>query len=183
MGGLWQRLRSWTPDRAPMGAAKSKGASDTDGAEGVQAVGIRKSLIFGCRLLRIAGAVGLPIMVLDASNHCVDFGFWKATFGQHLGRQCGAPPRVIGSTSPMANVMQQRGGFNYLGVGTGYICNANREIANSERMRGVMPRRFAVKVPLYLQFEFPSPNPASQSQPTWENYTARRSIGNSKPGR
>jgi hypothetical protein len=109
-----------------MGPAKSKDAGDTHGSERVQAISVSESLVFGCRLLRIAGTAGRPVMVLDASNHRTDFVLWKTTLGEHLCREHSAPLRVISSTGPVPNVMQQRSGFNYLGIGACNGCNANR---------------------------------------------------------
>jgi len=131
---------------------KSKSASDTDSAERVQAVGIGKSLIFGCRLFRIAGASRLPMMMLDARNYRVDFRLWETTLGEHVGRQSGASLCVIVSIRPVAYVVQQRSGFNHVRIGTRCRCDENRQIADSKRVVRVMPRRLIPKVPLHLQF-------------------------------
>jgi hypothetical protein len=72
------------PDWAPVRAAERKGASNTDSAERVHAIGVRESLVFGCWLLRVTGSTKPPIMMLDASNHRADFGLRETTLGKHL---------------------------------------------------------------------------------------------------
>jgi len=121
-----------------MGSAESKGASNTDCSERVQTVGVGKSLIFGGWFLRIASTTWFPMMMFDAIDHCPDFLLGKTTFGQRTRSQRGTPHRVIGTSRAVADVMQQRGGFNYVAIRANYCRNANRDIADPKCMVRVM---------------------------------------------
>jgi hypothetical protein len=75
----WHNVCLWTPDWATVRSAKCKRTSNTNGTKSIQTVCVCESLILDCRLSRIAGTTRFPVVVLDARNHCSNFGLRKAT--------------------------------------------------------------------------------------------------------